>query len=185
MILHPLHEGVDGFEAEAVLLAAVEAVGFVNEEDAAEGALDDAVGQRGGVAGVAPHKVGAGHLHQLPAPQRADGLEVLCHQPGNGGLAGARVAGEDHVHGKAGGLEACRRAALLHLQVIRQTEHILLDRGKPHQRIQLGADLLHRAGVGRRKQAEQVCRGGTVQRKLQPLGRGGQRHRAGQLCIGL
>ena len=67
------------------------------------------------MAGVAAHKVGAGHFHQLTALQRADGLEVLCHQPGNGGLAGAGVAGKDHVHGQACGLEARRRAALLYL----------------------------------------------------------------------
>ena len=82
VVLHPFHEGVDGFEAEAVLLAAVEAVGLVDEEDAAEGALDDAVGQRGGVAGVAAHEVAAAHLHQLPALERPDGLEVLGHQAG-------------------------------------------------------------------------------------------------------
>ncbi len=71
-------------------------------------------------------------------------------------------------------------AALLHLQVVCQTEHILLDRGKAHQRVQLGADLVHSAGVRRRQQAEQVCRGGPVQRKLQPLRRGGQGHGAGK-----
>ena len=115
MILHALYKGVDGFQPKAVLLAAVQAVRLVNEQNAPQCTLDDAVGQRGGVAGVAAHKVGAGHLHQLPAPQRADGLEVLCHQPGNGGLAGAGVAGKDHVHGQACGLEARRCAALLHL----------------------------------------------------------------------
>ena len=115
VILHALYKSVDGFQPKAVLLAAVQAVCLVNEQNAAQSTLDDAVGQRGGVTGVAPHKVGAGHLHQLPAPQRADGLEVLCHQPGNGGLAGAGVAGKDHVHGQACGLEARRCAALLHL----------------------------------------------------------------------
>ena len=115
MILHALYKGVDGFQPKTVLLAAIQTVCFVNEQNPAQCALNDAVGQRGGVAGVAAHKVGTGHFHQLAALQRADGLEVLCHQPGNGGLAGAGVAGKDHVHGQACGLEARRRAALLHL----------------------------------------------------------------------
>ena len=117
------------------------------------------------MAGVAAHKVGAGHFHQLAALQRADGLEVLCHQPGNGGLAGARVAGEDHVHGKAGGLEACRRAALLHLQVIRQTEHILLDRPKAHKAVEFGADFIYSARVLGRQQGRQLLLGLVVQAK--------------------
>lgn len=45
VVFHPLHQRVDGLKAEAVLLAPVEAVGLVDEEDAAQRALDDAVGQ--------------------------------------------------------------------------------------------------------------------------------------------
>ena len=82
MVFHPLHQRVDGLEAEAVLLAPVEAVCLVDEKDAAQSALDDAVGQGGGVAGVAAHEVSPAHLHQLPALEGADGLEVLCHEPG-------------------------------------------------------------------------------------------------------
>ena len=185
VILHALHKGVDGFEAKAVLLAAVEAVGFIDKQHTAEGTLDDAVCQRGGVAGVAAHKVGTGHFHQLATLQRADGLEVLCHQPGNGGLAGARVAGEDHVHGKAGGLEACRRAALLHLQVIRQTEHILLDRPKAHKAVEFGADFIYSARVLGRQQGRQLLLGLVVQAEPYALRLCGQGDGAGKLCIGL
>ena len=133
VVFHPFDEGVDGFEAEAVLLAAVEAVGLVDKEDAAEGALNDAVGQRCGVAGVAAHEVAAAHFHQLPALERPDGLEVLGHQPGDGGLAGAGVAGEDHVHRKAGCFHARSGAALLDLQIVGQTEHVFLDWGQTDQ----------------------------------------------------
>ena len=185
VILHPLHEGVDGFEAEAVLLAAVEAVGFVNEEDAAEGALDDAVGQRGGVAGVAAHEVAAAHLHELPALERPDGLEVLGHQAGDGGLAGTGVAGEDHVHRKAGRLHPGGGAALLDLEIIGQTEDVFLDRGKAHQLRDLGLDLVQRAGVGGGQQVEQGGGGGIVQAEEKPLRRGSQGDGAGQLFVGL
>lgn len=137
------------------------------------------------MAGVAAHKVGAGHFHQLAALQRADGLEVLCHQPGNGGLAGTRVAGEDHVHGKAGGLEACRRAALLHLQVIRQTEHILLDRSKAHKAVEFGADRFCGPRVLGRQQGRQLLLGLVVQAKPYALRLCGQGDGAGKLCIGL
>ena len=109
VILHPLHQRVDGFQPEAVLLTAVEAVCLVNEEHTTQRALDDAVGQGGGVAGVAAHKVAAAHLNELPALEGPDGLEIPGHQPGNGGLARAGIAREDHVHGEAGGLKAARR----------------------------------------------------------------------------
>ena len=52
VIIHALHKGVDGFHAKAVLLAAVEAVGFVDEQHAAQRTFNDAVCQRGGVAGA-------------------------------------------------------------------------------------------------------------------------------------
>ncbi len=44
VILHPLHQRVDGFQPEAVLLTAIEAVCLVNEKHTTQRALDDAVG---------------------------------------------------------------------------------------------------------------------------------------------
>ena len=82
VILHSLHQRVDGFQPEAVLLAAVKAVCLVNEEHTTQGALDDAVGQGGGVAGVAAHQIGTGHLHQLAAPEGTDGFQVLSPPAG-------------------------------------------------------------------------------------------------------
>ena len=158
---------------------------FVNEEDAAEGTLDDAARQRGGVAGVAAHEVAAAHLHELPALERPDGLEVLGHQAGDGGLAGAGVAGEDHVHRKAGGLHSGGGAALLDLEIIGQTEDVFLDRGKAHQLRDLGLDLVQRAGVGGGQQVEQGGGGGVVQAEEKPLRRGSQGDGAGQLFVGL
>ncbi len=100
-------------------------------------------------------------------------------------LAGARVAGEDHVHGKAGSLEACRRAALLHLQVIRQTEHILLDRPKAHKAVEFGADFIYSARVLGRQQGRQLLLGLVVQAEPHTLRLCGQGDGAGKLCIRL
>ena len=166
MVFHPLHQRVDGLEAEAVLLAPVEAVGLVDEKDAAQRALDDAVGQGGGVAGVAAHQVSPAHLHQLPALEGADGLEVLCHEPGDGGLAGAGVAGEDHVHREAGGLEARRRTALLHLNVIGKTEDVFLHWCKTHEVVQLFPDFFHCAGISGGQQVEELLGSGVVEGKV-------------------
>ena len=91
------------------------------------------------------------------------------YQPGNGGLAGAGVAREDHVHRKAGSFEPGGGAALLHLQVVGQTEHIFLDRGKAHQLVDLGADGIQRAGVGGRQQVEQGLVCAVVQAEQHPF----------------
>ena len=89
------------------------------------------------------------------------------------------------MHGKAGSLEACRRAALLHLQVIRQTEHILLDRPKAHKTVKLCADRFCGPRVLGRQQGGQVGGGGIVQCKLHTLRLCGQGDGAGKLCIRL
>ena len=180
VILHSLYKSVDGFQPEAVLLAAVEAVCFVNEEHTAQSALDDAVGQGGGVAGVAAHQVGTGHLHQLPALEGTDGFQVFRHQPGNGGLAGAGVSGEDHVHGQAGRFQPGSGPALLYLQVVGQTEHIFFHGSKAHQFVDLGPDGIQCAGIGRRQQVEQGLVCAVVQTEQQPFRTGGQGRRAGQ-----
>ena len=44
-----------------------------------QGRLNDLLGQGRGVAHIAAHQVRAAHLHQLPAGERPDGLEVLAH----------------------------------------------------------------------------------------------------------
>ena len=89
------------------------------------------------------------------------------------------------MHGKAGGLEACRRAALLHLQVIRQTEHILLDRPKAHKTVKLCADRFCGPRVLGRQQGRQLLLGLVVQAKPYALRLCGQGDGAGKLCISL
>ena len=121
----------------------------------------------------------------MAALECPDGLEVLCHQPGDGGLAGAGVAGEDHVHRKAGRLHARSGAALLDLQIVGQTEHVFLDWGQTDQLRDLGPDLIQRAGVGGGQQVEQRGRGGVVQAEEQALRCGDQGHGAGERLVRL
>ena len=78
---------------------------------------------------------------------------MFCHHPKNIHINACFCKNN---RGKAGGLEACRRAALLHLQVIRQTEHILLDRPKAHKAVEFGADFIYSARVLGRQQGRQL-----------------------------
>ncbi len=59
---------------------AVQAVCFVNEQYAAQGALDHAVGQGGGVAGVAAYQIRPAHLQPLRAAQGPVGLQAVFAQ---------------------------------------------------------------------------------------------------------
>ena len=77
VVLNTLYQGVNGFQPKAVLAAAVQAVCFINEQSAAQSALDHLVGQRSRVADIAAHQVGTGHFHQLAAAQCADGFQIL------------------------------------------------------------------------------------------------------------
>ena len=89
------------------------------------------------------------------------------------------------MHGQAGRLEACRCPALLHLQVVGQTEHIFLDRGKTHKIVQLSADLIHCAGILGGQQGEQLALRPVVQPEPHAVRLCGQADRAGKLYIGL
>ena len=131
------------------------------------------------MAGVAAHQVPPADLDQLAAPQGADGLEVPGHQPGNGGLAGAGIAGKDHVHGKPLGLEAGGGPPLLDLDMIRQTKDVVLHRLEAHQGFQLLADGVHRAGVGGGQQVEEGRRGPVIDAEPE----GPLPHREGNLSL--
>ena len=156
MILNALDQRVDGLQPKAVLTAAVESVGLVNKQHAAQRALYDRIRKRCRMAHIAAHKVCAGDLDQLAAAQRTDGLEVFCQNAGNRGLAGAGVSGEDHVHVDLGHLEALRLAALLGLHIFGNVAHIVLDLVQTDDGIQLRLDCVHIAAVLLGQQRQQV-----------------------------
>ena len=135
MVLNTLYQGVNGFQPKAVLAAAVQAVCFINEQHAAQSALDHLVGQRGRVADIAAHQVGTGHFHQLAAAQCADGFQILGQNAGNRGFAGAGVAGKNHVHVHIGNFQALGLALLLGLHVLGNATHKILYFVKAHNGI--------------------------------------------------
>ena len=108
------------------------------------------------MADIAAYQISAGHLDQLAAAQCADGLQVLCQDAGDRRLAGAGVAGEDHVHVDLGNLEPLRLAALLCLHIFRDVTHIGLDLVQTDDAVQLGLDRLDVAAVLLGQQRQQV-----------------------------
>jgi hypothetical protein len=75
----------------ALVLGAVEVVGLVDEQDAAECTLEDLLGLRRGVSDVLP---------DLRLLDVAEAGEDLCHAQCHSRLSGTGVAGEAHVQGR-------------------------------------------------------------------------------------
>ncbi len=97
-VLHDLEEDLDGFLAVvALVFGAEEVVGLVDEEDAAHGFLEDLLGLGGGVADVLADEVVAGDGDEVAGADVAEAVQDAGHAGGDGGLAGAGVAGEGHV----------------------------------------------------------------------------------------
>ena len=92
------------------------------------------------MAHIFAHQVGAGDFHQLAAGQHTDGLQITGHQPRDGGLAGAGIAAEDHVHAHAAGLQAFSLSTLLCLVMILQREDIFFDLLQTDDVVHLGLD---------------------------------------------
>ena len=70
------------------------------------------------------------------------------------------------MHREAGGLEARRRTALLHLNVIGKTEDVFLHWCKTHEVVQLFPDFFHCAGIGGGQQVEELLGFGVVEGKV-------------------
>src|SRR5699024_4801406 len=96
-VLHDLHERVDRLLAEVVGAAPGEGVGLVDEEDAADGGLGGLHDLGGGLADVAGDEARSVGLDELTPFDDAEAAVDLGEESGDGGLAGARVAGEDEV----------------------------------------------------------------------------------------
>ena len=90
VVLHELHQGVDGLLPEVALAAAGQRVGLVDEQQATERLLDDRPRLHGGLADVAGHQQRAVRLDQLALREHAERLVDPRQQAGHGRLAGAR-----------------------------------------------------------------------------------------------
>lgn len=78
VVFHGFEEGVDGFAAVVVAAGGVgEGVGFVDEEDAAYGFIDDFLDFEGGLADVAGDQAGAVDFHEGAFGEDAHGVVDL------------------------------------------------------------------------------------------------------------
>ncbi len=174
VVLHRLDQRVDGLLA---VLVPGQRVGLVDEQHALDRAGDHLGGLHGGLAEVAGDQLGAVHLDQVPLGQHAERRVDAADQSRDGGLAGARVAGEHQVPGDRRGAQALLGAQPLHPQHGGLPVHLCLDRAQPDQAVELGEQLLDGGArlLGRRGQGGGRRRGG----RRGGGGRGGRRCRAG------
>src|SRR4029450_8055210 len=87
VVLHQLHQRVDGLPTEVVALPG-QRVRLVDEQHAAAGPGEDLGRLDRVVPYLLPDQVGPGDLDELTGPQYAHRVEELPVQPGHGGLAG-------------------------------------------------------------------------------------------------
>ena len=100
MVFHGLQERVDGLLTKIVAGTAVQRIGLVDEQHAAQSLLHRLAGLDGRLSHVARHKPAAVHLHKLALGENAQAVIDPGHQTGDGGLAGAWIPGKDHVQGE-------------------------------------------------------------------------------------
>ena len=137
MVLHRLQQGLNGLTAEVVLPAGRERVSLVNEEHAAQGGLNHFLRLKGGLAHIARHQARAVHFDQLALAQDADGRVQAADQAGDGGLAGAGVAEEDHVEAHRRDRKVVLLTELADLDKVDEVLDLLLHGLKAHQAVQL------------------------------------------------
>jgi len=99
------------------------------------------------VADILADEIRACDFHQLALGQGADGLHVPGDQAGDGRLAGAGIAGEDHVLGDLAGLHALLAAHLLHLDMALQRPDVVLDLIQADHFIELRVDFFQFFGT--------------------------------------
>ena len=141
MVLHELHDRVDRLPPEVLFAAASQRVGLVDQERAAERRLEHGTRACRGLPDVAGDEVRPVGLDEVALGDDRQRAQDLAEQPGDGRLAGARVAGEHEV---VAGLQR-RQAALgpdaLDPQQARQPPDVGLDlaRGRPARRARRAA----------------------------------------------
>ena len=138
VVLHGFEDGVDGLLTKVVFGLAVEGVSLVDEQHAAHGLFNDLLGLEGGLTYVAGHQTAAVHLHQLALAEDAETAVDAGHHAGHHGLAGAGVAGEDHVERHIGGGEVVLLAELVDLDHVDEVVDFVLDHVQADVGVQLG-----------------------------------------------
>ena len=144
VVLHDLQEDLDRLLAiVALVLGAIEVIGFVDEEDAAHRPLEDFLGLGRGMSNVLAHQIVAGDGDEVPFADISKPVEDLRHAQRHRRLAGAGIAGEAHMQAGRTGGEAQLVADPVHQQERRSLPDAALDRPESHQlAVELIEDLL-------------------------------------------
>ena len=121
-------------------------IGLVDEQHPVECPLDRPVGLQRGVTDVLTDQPGPIDLDQVALLQQPDRAVHLGEQPGDGGLAGARVAEEDEVLAGRHIGETVLVALRLDLEERDQGPDLLLDRVESDERVEIGLDFGELAG---------------------------------------
>ena len=165
VVLGPLEQRLDRLHAEPVGLPVAlvdQAVRLVDEQHPAERGVDQLVGLDRGRAQVLADQVGPVRLDDLGHLEQAERVEDLGQHPGHGGLPGARRAEEDEVPHRLVGGDAGHGPPPGGLDGGGDRAHLLLDRGQPDHRVQLGHGVLDRDLRTRPRRAGRVVAGGVL-----------------------
>ena len=128
------------------------------EQHAAVGPVEGLPHPDGGLADEAGDELRAVGLDQVALLDHAEGPVDLREQPGHGRLAGARVAGEHEVAALVGHRQVALAPQVLHPDEVGDQLHLGLHAGQADEVVELGHQLLERAGrrqlgLGRRGRA--------------------------------
>ena len=165
VVLHPLQERLDRFRPEILaLVAAMQRVRLVDEEDAVERAPDHPVGLERRRPDVLAHEPRPVDLDQVPALQEADRPVHLREQPRDRRLARAGVAEEHEMLRRRDLRQAVLLPLGLHLEKRDERPYLLLHRLEPGQGVELGLQRSER-------QLRVRLAEGLRERLGQPLGR--------------
>ena len=151
VILHRLEQRIDGLLAEVVVALAVEGVGLVDEQHAAERLFDDLTRLDGSLADVARDKAAAVDLDKLPLREYAERAIDARHQARDHRLARAGVAGKDHVERKVRVGKAHLLAPLEDGRHVDEVIHLALDLAEAHIAVQLRLEILDLLRRGKRR----------------------------------
>ncbi len=145
VVLHPLQQRVDGLLAETVGVARLQCVRFIDEEDSAHRLVAGLLDQRAGLALELRHQLGAVDFDHVAARQHSESGKYLPEAAGDGGLAGAGIAGDGEVISETPlGAQAPLRQAARMRDVLVELANLLLDPRHADEAVQLGEDLFDR-----------------------------------------
>ena len=151
MVLHRLEQRVDGLLTEVVVALAVEGVGFVDEQHAAERLFDDLARLDGRLADIAGDKPAAVDLDKLSLREYAERTVDTRHQTRDHRLARAGVAGEDHVEREVRVGKPRLLAPLEDSRHVDEVIHLALDLAKADVGVKLFFEVLDLLGWGKRR----------------------------------